>query len=730
MTGARRGTSLLVASLSACAALPRPPTRSTSAATRSSTAPSTSRSSRPSTSTSTTTRRKPRRPQIVARHGRALVRAAVAVLRPRAARPAGRSFSTRSSAHFRQTNAVEGLIGEGTGGVTEALKRRIVLPMSGSLADTDHVLGHELVHAFQFDITGADPRDGGGQAPGILAFPLWFVEGHGRVPVARPGRRADGDVAARRGAAREAAAHQDLDDPKYFPYRWGHAFWAYIGAKYGDRTVASLIRSAANPRFDLVGLARQLGTDPDTLTAEWHARHPRSRRAAVADELPPLDERAAAASSARTAAAAASTSARASVPTARQIAFFSERDRFSVELYLADAETGQIERQAAQVGDRSALRQPRVPELGRRLESRRHARSRSPRCAAGGRCSRCIDPQSGRVRREMRARRARRRAQSGVRAGRPVGRVQRQRRRPHRSLPRRRSTPGALERLTHDPFADLEPTFTPDGRSIVFVTERFTHGSRRRSSPGRCGSRASIWRRATCGRSPAFLRGKHLSPQVSADGRTRHVHRRSRRRQQSLPHADRRRADRRSCRRCSTGVAGITSSSPALSVGAATGRLVFSVFEDDGHVDLRARSRRTSSRWCRREATRAGGAAAGPDRRRPATSSGCSTDYARGLPAARRARRRRAVRPEADARRDRAADDHGRRQRVRRRTSAAACRRSSATCSATGRSASAAQVGGTLADFGGQLVVRQPAAPLELGGVGRSRCRTASATST
>ena len=33
--------------------------------------------------------------------------------------------------HFRQTNAIEGLIGEGTGGVTEALKRRIVLPMSG-----------------------------------------------------------------------------------------------------------------------------------------------------------------------------------------------------------------------------------------------------------------------------------------------------------------------------------------------------------------------------------------------------------------------------------------------------------------------------------------------------------------------------------------------------------------------------------------------------------------------
>src|SRR5690606_707359 len=80
-------------------------------------------------------------------------------------------------AHFRQTNAIEGAIGEGTGGATEALKRRIVLPMAGSLADTDHVLGHELVHAFQFDVTGADPRDTEFTLPDILQYPLWFAEG-------------------------------------------------------------------------------------------------------------------------------------------------------------------------------------------------------------------------------------------------------------------------------------------------------------------------------------------------------------------------------------------------------------------------------------------------------------------------------------------------------------------------------------------------------------------------
>src|SRR6266508_2192952 len=46
-----------------------------------------------------------------------------------------------SGSQFRQTNVVEGELGEGTGGVTEAYKRRIVLPFAGPLEATDHVLG-------------------------------------------------------------------------------------------------------------------------------------------------------------------------------------------------------------------------------------------------------------------------------------------------------------------------------------------------------------------------------------------------------------------------------------------------------------------------------------------------------------------------------------------------------------------------------------------------------------
>src|SRR4030095_6260227 len=172
-----------------------------------------------------------------------------------------------SPAHFRQTNAVDVLIGEGTGGLTEAIKRRIVLPMAGSLAETDHVIGHELVHAFQYDMTGTDPRLGVAEAPEILTYPLWFSEGMAEYITLGA---VDPQTAM---WLRDAAIHEalpsirDLDKITYFPYRWGHAFWAFIGAKYGDRAVASLLRSGANPRADLAGMCLQLGTDPDKLTA-------------------------------------------------------------------------------------------------------------------------------------------------------------------------------------------------------------------------------------------------------------------------------------------------------------------------------------------------------------------------------------------------------------------------------------------------------------------------------
>lgn len=72
-----------------------------------------------------------------------------------------------SHADFEQTNIIEGTLGEGTGGVTEMLKRRIVLPLAPTMAESDHVIGHELVHAFQYDLADRIGRGERGGSRGI-----------------------------------------------------------------------------------------------------------------------------------------------------------------------------------------------------------------------------------------------------------------------------------------------------------------------------------------------------------------------------------------------------------------------------------------------------------------------------------------------------------------------------------------------------------------------------------
>ncbi|MEA2062514.1 MAG: BamA/TamA family outer membrane protein [Gemmatimonadota bacterium] len=81
------------------------------------------------------------------------------------------------SAHhyFQQTNITWGFVPEGVGGFTEFLKGRVALPFNGSFEDFRHVLDHELVHVFQISkanqVYRAYPRRTKAR------MPLWWTEG-------------------------------------------------------------------------------------------------------------------------------------------------------------------------------------------------------------------------------------------------------------------------------------------------------------------------------------------------------------------------------------------------------------------------------------------------------------------------------------------------------------------------------------------------------------------------
>ncbi len=80
-----------------------------------------------------------------------------------------------SHTDFEQTNILPFVPPEGLLGVTEFLKRRVALPFNGSYAEFRHTLRHELVHVFQLSLAAETyaryPRF---RTPGL---PLWWTEG-------------------------------------------------------------------------------------------------------------------------------------------------------------------------------------------------------------------------------------------------------------------------------------------------------------------------------------------------------------------------------------------------------------------------------------------------------------------------------------------------------------------------------------------------------------------------
>src|SRR3954471_17962564 len=78
-------------------------------------------------------------------------------------------FSSR--ADFGQNN-VTGDLGEGTGGVTDILRQRNMFFMPGDYRGTEHVLTHEMVHQFQYDIFAGGKAGANIQACAQVAPPL------------------------------------------------------------------------------------------------------------------------------------------------------------------------------------------------------------------------------------------------------------------------------------------------------------------------------------------------------------------------------------------------------------------------------------------------------------------------------------------------------------------------------------------------------------------------------
>lgn len=420
-----------------------------------------------------------------------------------------------SHSDFQQTNTTPGEVGEGTGGFTDFLKHRNVLPLTGSYEEIEHVLQHEMVHQFQYDTWSGGKAGAGLQTIIAVNPPLWFVEGMAEYLSLGP---VNSNTAM---WLRDAAAEgklptiQQLEtDPRIFPYRFGHAILSYIGERWGDEAIGAILQGSRAGSLE-GAFRRVIGVDYVQLGDQW-------RDAVQRQYLPQLTQQ----TKARGVAQPLLTKERsegtlhlapALSPDGSRVAYFSEKDFFFVDMWLADGVTGKpirrllkstwssdyetfrfINSAASWSPDGrylafAAKRGPRDDIVI--VDAERNREVRRIRIDLNGVTTPSWSPDGSRL------------VFTGYDGG-------------LSDLFTVKADGTDLQRLTRDRFADLHPAWSPDGTTIAFTTDR---GPDTDFSILKTGNYRIALYRLDSGAIevlPAMEYGKNMNPVWAPDGKT------------------------------------------------------------------------------------------------------------------------------------------------------------------------------------------------------------------
>ncbi len=471
-----------------------------------------------------------------------------------------------NQADFQQTNAIPDIISQGTGGVTEGTMNRMILPLTGILSENNHVLGHELTHAFQYaQIQNLSNLFNSYQ------IPLWFIEGMAEYlslgsisPLTSIWMR---DAVLRKDVPSISKIGRDM---RYFPYRYGHSIWAYIAGRWGDEIVGPLFSAVVSLGLES-GFSSTLGMSVDSLSRSWQnairtsfnsktlytgdtSHHIKTIQSSRDINLSPSIS-----------------------PDGKYVAFLSSRGLFSIDLYLADAKSGKIIKKLVSSENDERFETIRfinfsgswspdgkyfafvVFDEGNNaiaIEDVAHGYTKKIISISG-------TEEVNHISWSPDGRRLVLSASEGA-----VSNLY------FYDLKERKA-----EKLTDDLYAEIQPVWSPDGKTIAFVTDRIPPENRDSIFPGRMRiglmnyDNDSVWYLSIANWA------NHINPQFSPDGNYLYfisdpdgipqIYR--------YTFAD---SDFFRITSVTTGVSGLTSQSPAMSVSSKSGAIVFNVFNN------------------------------------------------------------------------------------------------------------------------------------------------------
>jgi len=475
---------------------------------------------------------------------------------------------------FQQTNVIGGFIGEGTGGVTEGGRQRLIMPLTGSYDETNRILGHEIVHVFQYDLWKQNPR-----TFRLGALPLWLIEG--TAEYLSQGRTDPHTAMWMRDAVRNddipTTGQLTREQFRYFPYRYGQALMAYIGGNWGDQTLGILYRQAGLSGLD-TAFEEVLGLSGEALSEAWADALRSTYEPQMEDRTPPGAVGRQLLTQERTGGRMNFSPSISS--DGQYVAFFSERSLFAVDLYVANAESGKIIRRLTKSGRSSHFDAVRFissagswsPD-GRRLAFVTFRKGNNQIAVLNARTARIEERYQvqnvGGINNPAWAPDGRRIAFSGNVGG-------------TSNLYVLDIETGAVRQLTDSKHAALQPTWSPDGSRLAYVTDRDPGTDFSRLTFSEMGIGMADVESGSTETLSLFPDTRHINPQFSPDGQSLYF--------VANPdgYADVYRyhfGEEQLYRltKLATGVSGITALSPALSVAQQSGELVFSVYEDNGY---------------------------------------------------------------------------------------------------------------------------------------------------